>query len=85
MYLCFHAYNTALGTMCDKSTLVPTLEWYTLNTQLSILVQGSIAMVTRDISCFSYRIYLYFQCYYNHWCLDCRTCVLNSFFHDYRI
>ena len=50
----------------------------TLNTQLSILVQGSIAMVTRDISCFSYRIYLYFQCYYNHWCLDCRSCVLNS-------
>ena len=21
MYLCFHAYNTVLGTICDKSTL----------------------------------------------------------------
>ena len=65
MHLMLHAYNTALGTMCGKSSLVmdkvPTFEWYikyAIKYAIKHIGPGSNAMVTRDISYFSY-----FQCY----------------------
>ena len=84
MHLMLHAYNTALGTMCGKSSLVMDTKYqqlsHILNMQLSmhlsILVQVLMPWLPEifPISA-TESIYTSSVISYNHWCLGCRSYV----------